>query len=103
MHADGNTRPLSEYDNYAVIDTHWTHTDDEDLSIFLFTLQQRLSVTSMVGLCVNKPAMDTAVQLFTAPCEPVMSACFSKPAQFQTFSPGVKQMLAVDSSGVVFL
>ena len=32
-----------------------------------------------------------------------MSACFSKPAQFQTFPPGVKQMLVVDSLGVVFL
>ena len=43
------------------------------------------------------------IALFTAPCEPVMSAYFSKPAQFQTFSPGVKQMLVVVSLGVVFL
>ena len=43
------------------------------------------------------------IALLTAPCEPVMSACVSKPAQFQTFSPGVKQMRVVDSLGVVFL
>ena len=31
-----------------------------------------------------------------------MPACFSKLAQFQTFSPGLKQMRVVDSLGVAF-
>ena len=41
--------------------------------------------------------------LFTALGELVMQACFSKRAQCLIFVLGVKQMRAVDSSGVAFL
>ena len=59
------------------------------------------------GLCLvcrsTQHVEDEHHFLFDCPaCEPVMSACFSKPAHFHTFSLGVKQMRVVDSLGVVF-